>query len=191
MREDPAPTADPPGEPTPASAPPPGDSLVARFDRVASRQPDVAAIIAGTEHYRYRDLQSWSVRIAADIEERLGPGTGPVATLIDHAPALVATMLGIARSGRPFVILDATLPEPRLDFMLAVSGARAALVDDLAAVDRTSSHAEIPVVAIPSLPANARPVPTAPAATASLPHAFSLPQARPDGRRASCGPTPR
>ena len=161
MREDPAPIADPPGEPTPASAPPPGDTLVTRVDRVASRQPDAAAVIVGTEHYRYRDLQSWSVRIAAEIEERLGPGTGPVATLIDHAPAVVATMLGIARSGRPFVILDATLPELRLGDMLAVSGARAALVDEREAVDRTLSHAEIPVIAIPGLPEQARPVPSA------------------------------
>ncbi len=54
------------------------------------------ALIAVNEQYSYRDLESWSVLIAAVIEDLLGPGTEPVAALIGDSPAAVAAMLGIA-----------------------------------------------------------------------------------------------
>ena len=98
MRENQSPTTGPEDGhavvgPATASPTPSCESFIARFDHTASRQLDAPSLIFGSEQYRYRDLQSWSVLIAADIEDRLGAGTEPVATLIGHHSAVVAAML--------------------------------------------------------------------------------------------------
>jgi acyl-coenzyme A synthetase/AMP-(fatty) acid ligase/thioesterase domain-containing protein len=162
VREDPSRAVDPAIDPSAADAQQAGESLVARFDRAAAGHPDAPALIAGNEQFRYVDLQSWSAAIAAGVGDRFGPGVDPVATLIGHAPAAVAAMIGIARAGRPFVNLDPALPESRLRYMLDASGALALLVDARDAADRIPALAGLPVIAVPRAPAGASPLPAAP-----------------------------
>jgi len=105
-------------------------SLIEQFDRVVTERPDAIALEAGRERLSYRELQSWSAQIAADLHQRVGAGQRPIATLIGHRPAAVAAMLGIARAGRPFMNLDPTLPDVRLEYMLELAGADGLLAGD-------------------------------------------------------------
>jgi acyl-coenzyme A synthetase/AMP-(fatty) acid ligase/thioesterase domain-containing protein len=106
--------------------------LIEQFDRVVERQPDAPALVADGTHLSYRQLQSWSYEIAGALTRQLGTGRQPVATLIGHSPAVIAAMLGIARTGRPFMNLDPTLPELRLGQMLDLAHASAVVVADAA-----------------------------------------------------------
>ncbi len=105
-------------------------SLLEQFDRVVAEQPDATALIAGRERLSFRELQSWSVRIADDLGRRLGVGNQPVAIMLGQTPAAVATMLGVARTGRPFMHLDPALPDLRLEHMLELADAAAVVVED-------------------------------------------------------------
>lgn len=104
-----------------------------QFDRVVAERPDALAVVAGRDAITFAQLKSWSLGVAATLRRELGPGDRPVATLLGHTPAAIAAMLGIARTGRPFVNLDPTLPEVRLEHMLGLAGAEAVLVGDAAA----------------------------------------------------------
>lgn len=125
-------------------------SLVEQFDRVVAERPDAIALEAGRERLTYRELQSWSAEIASALEQRLASGDRPVATLIGHRPAAVAATLGIARTGRPFMNLDPTLPEARLVDMLETAGAAAVLGTDPGFGQPARFAERVPTIAVPS-----------------------------------------
>ncbi len=143
----------PAGVATPgAAAPTAADhSLLAQFDRVVAERPDAGALDAGHQRLSYRELQSWSMQIAAELGRRLGPGDRPVATLIGHGPAAVAAMLGIARAGRPFTNLDPTLPDVRLEYMLAAADAAGILVTDAESEQFAGIAGDVPAIDVGGL----------------------------------------
>ncbi len=65
---------------------------------------------------------------ARGLGQRLGPGDRPVATLLGHTTGAIAALLGITRSGRPFMNLDPSLPDQRLGQMQRLGLAEACLV---------------------------------------------------------------
>ncbi len=105
-------------------------SLLEQFELVARERPDATALVADREVVSFGELQSWSAQVAHDLRRHLGAGSRPVATLFGHTPAAIAAMLGIARTGRPFMNLDPTLPVLRLEHMLELAGAEAIVVAD-------------------------------------------------------------
>ena len=119
-----------------------------QFDCVVAERPDASALDAGNQRLSYRELQSWSVEIATELDRRLGPGDRPVATLIGHGPAAVAAMLGIARAGRPFMNLDPTLPDVRLEYMLARADAAGILVTDAQSGQLAKLAGHIPAIEV-------------------------------------------
>lgn len=133
-------------------------SLIEQFDRVVALRPDAIAVIAGRERLSFLELQSWSSQIASELHDRLGDGSRPVATLLGHTPTALAAMLGIARAGRPFMNLDPTLPDLRLEQMLQLGEPEACLVDDLSSETVARLRVEalpIRAVAAPRGPATA------------------------------------
>ncbi len=134
-------------------------TLLAQFDRVVAERPDALALVAGRTRLTYRQLQSWSVQVAAALEARLGPGDRAVATLIGHSPEAVAALLGIARAGRPFMNLDPTLPEVRLAYMLKLADAAGLVVTDAASEDVVPLAGSIPTIEVGAPPADAAATP--------------------------------
>jgi acyl-coenzyme A synthetase/AMP-(fatty) acid ligase len=104
-------------------------TLVQRFDAVAELHPDRPAVVANAEALDYSSLRLWSTQIARSVHQNIASGERPVALFLGHCAAGIAAILGVARSGRPFLVLDSSLPGDRLHQMLRLTGAELCLFD--------------------------------------------------------------
>ena len=99
-------------------------SIPERFGRQVALHPDRPAVEDGALALSYRDLDTWSARIAAAVRGRAGEADRPVALLFAHEAAGIAAILGVLRAGRCYVPLDPASPAGRTGHILADSGAR-------------------------------------------------------------------
>ncbi|HWM88358.1 MAG TPA: amino acid adenylation domain-containing protein [Kofleriaceae bacterium] len=93
----------------------------------ARQRPDATAVVIEGRTLSYRELDRRSGEIAASLR---GLGVGPeqpVAVLLERSLDAPAAVLGALGSGGVYLPLDPTLPDERLRFMLADSGAVAAV----------------------------------------------------------------
>jgi len=103
----------------PVVARPEGATLHGLFIEQAKRTPDVAALIAPGRTISYRELDEWSDAIAAGITS-----DGPVAIVADRSPDAIAAILGILKAGRPYLPIDPSTPQERLEWLLTDAGAQ-------------------------------------------------------------------
>ncbi len=95
--------------------------IYASFLKRARGTPAAPAIIAGSETYSYSELEERS-RALAQILRAAGVRYGDrVALLADRNPALIWTMLAVARLGAVFVVLDSEYPQARLNLLVETS----------------------------------------------------------------------
>ncbi|MGA5129480.1 amino acid adenylation domain-containing protein [Streptomyces olivoreticuli] len=88
----------------------------------AARTPDAVAVVHGARRVTYSELDALADRVGARLRAL---GAGPedtVGVLLDRSPEMVATLLGIWRSGAAYVPLDPGYPDERMEFMLADTG---------------------------------------------------------------------
>ncbi|HEX2092924.1 MAG TPA: condensation domain-containing protein, partial [Longimicrobiaceae bacterium] len=84
------------------------------FSEQAARTPDVAAVVFGTRHLTYAELDRRSSQLAHALRRRgVGPETR-VALLLERSPELVVAVLGILKAGGAYLPLDPTHPRERL-----------------------------------------------------------------------------
>ncbi|MGP1614055.1 MAG: amino acid adenylation domain-containing protein, partial [Pollutimonas bauzanensis] len=96
-----------------------------RFQPVAARiaarsreMGDRRAVVCDGEALDYATLEAWSNRIGRRLK-RLGAGPEDrVGLCMERSPALIASLLGILKSGAAFVPLDPAYPESRLAEMM-------------------------------------------------------------------------
>ncbi|MCP4654933.1 MAG: AMP-binding protein, partial [bacterium] len=107
------------------------------FSIQAARTPERVALTFADEQVSYRELEARMNRLAGYLQ---GLGVGPevpVGVAVERSIDLIATMLGVFKSGGFLVPLDRTLPEDRLAFIL----------DDAAVgivLTRRDSHQHLP-----------------------------------------------
>ncbi|MEQ8765884.1 MAG: amino acid adenylation domain-containing protein, partial [Planctomycetota bacterium] len=90
-------------------------SVLERFQVQVDRRPDAIAVQDEDRSWSYDELDRAASRIAALLSESgLGPGHR-VGLLLERTGALVAAVLGIARSGVAYVPLDPDFPRARRD----------------------------------------------------------------------------
>ncbi len=95
------------------------------FQAQARRTPDAIAVIDGTQHLCYAELDAHSDRIAQHlVQAGVAPGTC-VATLLPRSAALVAAQLGILKAGAAYVPLDPQQPAARHAQLVDACQARA------------------------------------------------------------------
>ncbi|GII64827.1 hypothetical protein Skr01_49120 [Sphaerisporangium krabiense] len=95
------------------------DALAAR----AAAHPDRVAVLGDGGSLTYRELDARAGRIAAGLRRR-GVTTGArVGVCLDPSPDLIATMLGILRSGAAYVPLHPSYPAERITAILHDSDA--------------------------------------------------------------------
>jgi amino acid adenylation domain-containing protein len=93
------------------------------------RTPDAVAIEVGDTTLTYRQLDDRAAAIASRLVQA-GAGTGSVvAVLLDRTPDLVATLLGILKSGAAFLPLDPRQPAARNSFSVNDAGANMIVTD--------------------------------------------------------------
>ncbi|MFI9585695.1 amino acid adenylation domain-containing protein [Streptomyces sp. NPDC052236] len=110
-------------------------TLPALFTAAARRAPESVALISDQGELSYAELDRWSNRIAHHL---LGRGVGPerrVALLMHRGPALVATILGVLKTGAAYVPVDPDYPSERIDYMLTDAGPAVVLDDAWARQD--------------------------------------------------------
>jgi len=102
-------------------------TIAESFQRQAAQTPHNIAVQIGERKVTYAELNEIAARIAgavcSDKSER------PIAILMDEGPFLIAAILAVLALGRPFIPLEARLPEARIAAVLSASGASHLLTD--------------------------------------------------------------
>nr|WP_269664908.1 non-ribosomal peptide synthetase [Burkholderia sp. WSM2230] len=119
----------PHAEPLPASVP----ALRAcheRFAVEAARVPQRIAVRQNGEAFDYATLARWSATIDARLRASGVAREERVAVCMRRSPALIASMLGVWRSGAAYLPLDPSFPAERLAGMLDDAGVARVIADD-------------------------------------------------------------
>jgi amino acid adenylation domain-containing protein/non-ribosomal peptide synthase protein (TIGR01720 family) len=100
-----------------------GDGVHVRFRRQAALTPDAPALAFEDQRLTYAELDRLSDRIAYRLRA-LGVGVEDrVALLCERSAGIVASLLGVLKTGAAYVPLDPALPRPRLAMMVEDAGA--------------------------------------------------------------------
>nr|WP_240960186.1 non-ribosomal peptide synthetase [Rhodococcus sp. HNM0563] len=79
---------------------------------------DSIAVVDGGQQTSYRQLNTWSARIAGALKYRgVGPGSR-VAVNLPRSAELIAVLLGILRSGASYVPIDPAWPDERISYVI-------------------------------------------------------------------------
>lgn len=103
-------------------------TVAACFQRQAAQTPDNIAVQIGEREVTYAELNEIAARIAGTVLAG-NKSERPVAILMDEGPFLIAAILAVLALGRPFIPLEARLPEARIAAVLSASGASHLLTD--------------------------------------------------------------
>ncbi|UJP66882.1 non-ribosomal peptide synthetase [Mongoliitalea daihaiensis] len=107
-------------------------SFLEHFLRQVSNDPKATAVIARDEIFSYRKLDELSRTISQNLNALNLPKGAIVAIYLTRNIELIASLLGILRSGLTYLPIDPSMPKERIDYILA--DAQVALVvthDDL------------------------------------------------------------
>lgn len=99
------------------------------FDEQSQRSPLATAVVDAHESVSYSELARRAQSIADDLQALNLPGESPVAVLLPRGVNLIATLLGILKSGLPYLPLDLSWPVARIATILTESGARVLMAD--------------------------------------------------------------
>lgn len=93
------------------------DTTVARFERMVTAYGDRIAVAHNDEEWTYEKLNQVSNRIAALISDRFSD-TKQIAISLKRNNYLVATILGVLKSGKSYVPIDLMSPPKRIRYIL-------------------------------------------------------------------------
>jgi D-alanine--poly(phosphoribitol) ligase subunit 1 len=100
-------------------------NLIERIDHWAAVAPDAVAHISADRNLTYGELRKRSDALASYLAERFGDDLSPIAVLGHREPEMLIAFIASAKSGRPYVPIDTTLPQQRIDKILTTSRAAA------------------------------------------------------------------
>lgn len=99
------------------------------FTRQVREHPARTAVIGGTRHLSYSELDDVSNRIAGLLRnEGIGPGHF-VGAGFHRSTDLIAALLGIVKSGAAYIPLDPGYPEARIAQMISSAGLRTVMTN--------------------------------------------------------------
>lgn len=99
------------------------------FEEQVQRTPHATAVLDGERRLTYEELNARANQIAHHL---IGLGAGPdvpIAIYCERGESLIAGILGILKSGSPYVPLDPAYPRERLECILYDSGAKILLTE--------------------------------------------------------------
>lgn len=98
-------------------------SIPWRFEYQADRVPDRPAVATVTEWISYRELDHRTNAVAVQVLDRVAADPGPVALLLGQTTGLIAAILGVLKTGLPYLPLSDRWPAERIREVLEDSGA--------------------------------------------------------------------
>src|SRR3954451_13542910 len=102
----------------------PSATLLGRFEHYARLSPERTAIVCGTEHVSYGELDERATRLARALRARGVETESVVGICLPRVPGFVVAMLGILKAGAAYLPLDPNYPEDRRQYMIDDSGAK-------------------------------------------------------------------
>jgi len=93
-------------------------SIPERFEKTVRLYPEQLALKARGCSLTYQALNQTANRIAHAILVQRGQGEKAVALLFDQGAPLSAALFGVLKAGKFYVLLNPSLPQARLNFML-------------------------------------------------------------------------
>ena len=129
-------------------------SVGLRLAQIARRQPDHVAIIEGETRITYGALDEAATAIARRIVAGGEGRPGAACLFFESKLRAISAIFGAARSGHPYVPLDAGDPEERLRFIVRDSEPIALLTEArLAQRARDLAPSGCPIVVVDDVPA--------------------------------------
>ena len=127
-------------------------SIPARFEKIVTLYPERTAVKTGEQQLTYEVLNKAANRIASSIYQLRGPKVEPVVVISQQVSNIVASCLGILKSGKIIVVVDASFPFEWQSYMVENSQAAAIVADgnSLALANRLAKN-ERQVIAIDAL----------------------------------------
>jgi D-alanine--poly(phosphoribitol) ligase subunit 1 len=105
-------------------------NLIERIDHWAAEAPERIAHLSGDRTLTYGELRRRSDGLASYLTAHFGEDRSPIAVLGHREPEMLIAFLGAVKSGRPYVPMDTTLPQTRIDQIVASSNATFVLTPD-------------------------------------------------------------
>ena len=88
------------------------------FEAQVSAQPDAVALVCQGQTMHFGELERQANQVANVLQARgIGPGQY-VAVLVERGFALIAALIGVAKSGAAYLPIDPTYPTDRVQFVL-------------------------------------------------------------------------
>ncbi len=87
-------------------------SITARFRHIVEAVGSQTAIVSGPRTLTYRELDSMSTKVAAAILSR-NAGSNPIPLICGSDERTIIALLGVLKSGHPYVLLDHRSPADR------------------------------------------------------------------------------
>ena len=78
-------------------------SVVSRFKKVAAAVPQRVAITDRDTTWTFEELDSRTDHLAQTIIQRVSPGKGCIAYLVDHSAEMIGCALAILKSGKVYL----------------------------------------------------------------------------------------
>jgi amino acid adenylation domain-containing protein len=94
-------------------------TVIGLFSEQVTKTPDHVAIQGNSSRYTYAELAKLSDQIASYLITTYGEeDRSPVTLLLDRSSLMVAVLLAVMKSGRPYIPMDPTFPKDRLYYIL-------------------------------------------------------------------------
>jgi D-alanine--poly(phosphoribitol) ligase subunit 1 len=93
--------------------------LLEQIDRWGREAPERVAHVSGDRRLTYGELRARSDALASWIEAELGENRDPVAVVGHKEPEMLIAFLAAVKSGRPYVPIDDSLPQHRIEHIIA------------------------------------------------------------------------
>ena len=104
-------------------------SIPQRFEKIVQLFPNRAAITMLDQTLTYAELNTTANRLGRAILNQQGSEADPVGLLFEKGFALMAAMLAVLKAGKPFVLLDPSLPRARIAAIYEDSQTRMIVTD--------------------------------------------------------------
>jgi D-alanine--poly(phosphoribitol) ligase subunit 1 len=108
-------------------------NLLERIDHWAVVAPEALAHISDGRTLTYGELRTRSDALAFYLARRFGDDRAPIAALGHREPEMLIAFLGAVKSGRPYVPIDTTFPQQRVNKILSISRAALTLTPETTA----------------------------------------------------------
>jgi len=94
-------------------------TLLDYFKQQVNKTPNKIALKDDEKTFTYQQLDLFSDRIAFYLQKKINKAIpAPIAVLMDRSANLVASLLGVLKSGNAYIPLDPSFPKDRLEYII-------------------------------------------------------------------------